>query len=149
MKIWPSQLNKLWLKQLAATVLATWLSGASCLLCCGPMENSAAEAESCTAKVSLNESAEGLHNDDDCCAENPGNDHSSPNEPCQDECCILDAPASELPVGSKPNQSLAVASPIALSPAFSEPVKTGKLSFSQQRLPEGQKIHLRCCVFLI
>lgn len=149
MKTWPSQSNKTWLKQLAATMLAIWLSGTSCLLCCGPMEKSSLEAENCAAKSSHSESVEELHNDGDCCSENLSTDHSSPESPCQDECCILNAPASELPGTFKLNQFSAMTSPAELPTAFSEPDRNGNIPFSKQHLPEGQKIHLRCCVFLI
>lgn len=149
MKIWLSQTNKPWLKQLLTTVLATWISGASCLMCCGPLEISAAEVESCSANSSHKESTDELYNDDDCCAETSKSEHSSSNEPCQEECCILNAPASELPGTSKLNQVSAMTPPMALSSAFSRTVKTDNIPFSQPHQPEGLKIHLRCCVFLI
>lgn len=149
MTIQPTQLNKLWLKQLATTVLALWLSGASCLLCCGPMENSAVEAASYAVPLAVNDSAAELCHDDNCCSETSNKDHSSSEAPCQDECCILNAPASELPGTLKLNQLSAITSPTVLSPSFSVPVKGDKPSFAHQHLPEGQSIHLRCCVFLI
>lgn len=149
MAIRHSQLNKAWLKQLAATILAIWLSGASCLLCCGPTEKSPTETESCSTSLPANNSDAELCHEDDCCAETSGNDQSSSNEPCQNECCILDAPASELPGNFKLNHFLAITPPTVLSPSFALPVKADKLPFAQQHLPEGQTIHLRCCVFLI
>lgn len=149
MKIWLSQTNRPWLKQLLITVLAVWVSGASCLMCCGPLEISAAEVENCSAKSSHKESTDELYNDDDCCTENSDSEHSSSNEPCQEECCILNAPASELPGTFKINQMLAMTSPVASLLSFSGTVKTGNIPFSQLHQPEGPKIHLRCCVFLI
>ncbi|MFN0111389.1 MAG: hypothetical protein ACKVZH_21200 [Blastocatellia bacterium] len=149
MTIWRTQSNRFWWKQLATTMLAIWLSGASCLLCCGPMEKSAAEAESCVAPVADNDSAAELCQEEACCVEKPSGDHSSSSETCNDECCILNAPASELPGNFKLNHVSAILSPAVLSPTSALPVKGDKLPFTQQHLPEGQKIHLRCCVFLI
>jgi hypothetical protein len=145
---WVSQSKNLWFKQFSVTLLAVLLSGTSCLLCCGPMEKSAAEAENCAVSLPVEDSAELCHKDD-CCSENSGDTSSSTEVPCQDECCILNAPASELPATLKLHQFSAVLSPTVSSPSLALPVKNYKLPFLNQHLPEGQTIHLRCCVFLI
>lgn len=146
---WFSQSYNLWLKQFLASLLAVLLSGTSCLLCCGPMENSAAEAENCAVSLPAENSAELCH-EDDCCSKNSGAVPSSTDEgPCQDECCILNAPASELPATIKLNQFSAGLSHTVSSPTFALSVKEDNHPVLQQHLPEGQTIHLRCCVFLI
>lgn len=147
MTIWFSQSKNLWIKQLSAILLAVVLSGTSCLLCCGPMENSAAAAENCAMTVPVEDSAK-LGHEDDCCAENTG-DAPSSEVPCQDQCCILNAPASELPTTLKFKQFSAFLSPAFSSPSSALPVKGDKLPVLQQHLSEGQTIHLRCCAFLI
>ncbi|MDX2039732.1 MAG: hypothetical protein SF097_00715 [Acidobacteriota bacterium] len=113
------------------------------------MEKSAAEAENCAAPLAVNNSAAELCHDDNCCSETSDKEHSPSEIPCQDECCILNAPASELPGTLKLNHFSAITSPTVLSPLFSFPVKGDKLFFAHQHLPEGQSIHWRCCVFLI
>jgi len=148
MTSWFSQLTNLWFKQFSATLLAVLLSGTSCLLCCGPMEKSAAEAENYAVSLPVEDSAELCH-EDSCCSENSGDTSSSSEAPCQDECCILNAPASELPATLKLHQFSAVLSSTVLSPSFALPVKGDKLSVLPHHLSEGQTIHLRCCVFLI
>jgi hypothetical protein len=145
MTIWRSQLNNFRLRQLAVTVLAIWLSGATCLLCCGPMQKPAAETESCSSIQVVNDSSI----EDDCCEEKLAGDHSSSEVPCQDKCCILNAPASEPPGNFKLNQVLAISSPTALIPSLISHAKSDGLFFAHQHLPQSQTIHLRCCVFLI
>lgn len=149
MTSWFSQSKNNWVKQITATVFAVILSGSSCLLCCGPMENSAAEVENCAVSLPAETTTELCH-EDDCCSKNSGAVPSSSDEgSCQDECCILNVPASELPTTIKLNQFSAGLSHAVSSPTFVLPVKKDNLPVLQQHLPEGQTIHLRCCVFLI
>lgn len=149
MTLWRSQPHKFFAKQLAATILATWLSGATCLLCCGPMEKSSAEEENCSATLAINTPTTELCHEDDCCKEDSDSDHSPTELPCQDECCILNAPVSELPGTLKQHQLSVVSSFTPSSLALAEPIKNKHLSFANKHLTKGQTIYLRCCVFLI
>lgn len=149
MTIWQSQPGRLWIKRLAATVLAIWLSGANCLWCCGPMEIASVEAENCAAAMPVNDQDCALAGKDDCCAKESDQSQSSKPDPCQDECCILNAPTSELPSGSKLNQFSATAKPVVLLPEHTESAKADRTPFTQSRLLNSQQTHLRCCVFLI
>src|SRR5262245_4978808 len=138
--------NLLRLHRFAAIALALWLSGLSCLLCCGTLmpadfttaahDCSIAQAESCGA-----ESGE-----DSCCSE-PS--EQSEKSPCQKECCILDAPLADLPLAKRLIQSPATL-PAATWRSIL-PDQTTKLSSTTGwfRLPDQKETYLRCCVFLI
>lgn len=148
MTSWFSQSKSNWVKQISASVFAVILSGSSCLLCCGPMENSAAEVENCAVSLPAEIPPELCH-EDDCCSKNSGAAPSSSDEgSCQDECCILNVPASEPPTTLKLNQFSAGLSPSVSSPSFAVPLNGHNLPVLHQHLSEGQTIHLRCCVFL-
>ncbi len=149
MTIWQSQPGRLWIKRLAATALAIWLSGANCLWCCGPMETATVEAENCAAAMPVNDSACAFSGKGDCCAEESQPNQSSKSDPCQDECCILNAPTSELPSGFQRNQFSVIAAPVVLQQQLEEPAKADRILFTQSRLLNSQQTHLRCCVFLI
>lgn len=149
MKIRRSQSGRLWTKRLATIIMAIWLSGANCLWCCGPMEKATPEAENCAASAVANNSAEELCNEGDCCTKSPEHSQQPQSKPCKDECCILNAPTSELPSGIQANQISAIVRPVVSCSELTEPAQTARLPFSQARLPDGQQTHLRCCVFLI
>ena len=149
MTIWQSQSGRLWIKRLAATALAIWLSGANCLWCCGPMETASVEAENCAAAMPANSLDCAFSGKDDCCQKESDASQPVQHDPCQDECCILNAPTSELPSGIKLNQFSAIAAPVLMLREFEDSTKADRLPFTKPRLLNGQQTHLRCCVFLI
>lgn len=145
--------NKSW-RWLLATALAIWLSGMSCLLCCGEMASAKAleggveacvEAEICPAAETNTDIAQ-ARGEDDCCSESHDQSDSSS---CQEECCILDGPSSDLPRTPQPHQLVATAPSAAWNLIPTDTIAPPSFSTGQPRLQNRSGTYLRCCVFLI
>ncbi len=138
--------NPLRLHRFAAIALALWLSGLSCLLCCGTLAPADFTTVAHDCSMDQAESCGPENGEDGCCSEPSG---QSDKSPCQKECCILEAPLADLPPAPQLIQS-----PGALPVAtwrFVPPDQITKLPFNggQFRLPDQRETYLRCCVFLI
>jgi hypothetical protein len=134
------------LHRFAAIALALWLSGVSCLLCCGTLAT--ADVTTVTDDCSMIQAEScGMDGAGDGCCSEPS--EQSDENPCQKECCILDAPLADLPLAPQLIQSPATL-PVATW-RFVLPDKLTELSFTTRRfhLPDQRETYLRCCVFLI
>lgn len=146
--------DKFWPARFLTSALALWLSGMSCLLCCGEMISAkvveagveaCVEAEICAAAETNTDVAQ-ARSEDDCCSESHDQSDSSS---CQEECCILDGPSSDLPRTPQPNQLIITAPSAARNIIPIEIIAPRPFSTGQSRLQNRSGTHLRCCVFLI
>ncbi|MGE0126767.1 MAG: hypothetical protein AB7U82_01590 [Blastocatellales bacterium] len=139
--------NKFWQTRFLATALAVWLSGMSCLLCCGKIVSAETpEAESCAAADECSTDGSEAHGERGCCLESHDQSDSSP---CQKECCILDGPSSDLPRAPHLIQPSATPVQAAWNLVPADIPAQPDFQPGQLQLPNKQETYLQCRVFLI
>lgn len=133
-----------WGLRLTATVLAIWLSGLNCLVCCGPsVYASQTEPQNCATQ--LNDRCE----DDDCCTVPTESEQAPPADSCEDECCLLSAPVTELPSPNHLKHFSSSDLPANLRYEVAEPATPYAMAPHALLPADRQKTYLRCCTFLI
>jgi hypothetical protein len=141
---------KFWPARFLPIALSIWLSGMSCLLCCGTaLAAETAEIESCAAADECPIAASEAHGsawvEDDCCPETSEHSESSP---CHKGCRILDRPSSDLPAAQHLILPIVTSSP-AWNLALPDAAGLSYITTGQYHSPNRRETYLRCCVFLI
>ena len=143
--------DKFWPTRFLAVALSFWLSGMSCLFCCGAASAAeTAETESCAASGACPMASSEAHDpgqvEGACCPEAPGHWGSSP---CQNGCCVLDRPSSDLPPTPHFTQPIIISSPASWNLVLPDPVALPNTTTGQYSSSNRRETYLRCCVFLI